>query len=338
MKKLFFLFLMVITTSSLLAQAPNAFKYQAVLRGPEGQAKVNQEVTLDIGILQGSPMGTLVYSETHKESTNLIGLVNVEIGMGTSNDNFNSIDWKKGPYFLKILVDGTEFGTSQLLSVPYALYADQAGNTFSGNYNDLSNTPTETDPVYSASEASGILNSGSGEVITVAERNKLNDAITINGAVQQGNLLSFDNNNWVAKDLVTGNTGLNSPVNNLQPYQAISFIIALQGIYPSRSGIEPFIGEIAMFGGNFAPRGWAYCNGQLLAISNNDALFSLLGTIYGGDGRTTFALPDLRGRVPMHWGNGPGLSDYRIGQKSGSETTTLNVLQLPAHNHTVKGN
>jgi len=265
-------------------------------------------------------------------------LVNVEIGMGTSNDNFNSIDWKKGPYFLKILVDGTEFGTSQLLSVPYALYADQAGNTFSGNYNDLSNTPTETDPVYSASEASGILNSGSGEVITVAERNKLNDAITINGAVQQGNLLSFDNNNWVAKDLVTGNTGLNSPVNNLQPYQAISFIIALQGIYPSRSGIEPFIGEIAMFGGNFAPRGWAYCNGQLLAISNNDALFSLLGTIYGGDGRTTFALPDLRGRVPMHWGNGPGLSDYRIGQKSGSETTTLNVLQLPAHNHTVKGN
>ena len=96
---------------------------------------------------------------------------------------------------------------------------------------------------------------------------------------------------------------------------------------------EPFIGEIKMFGGNFAPRGWAFCNGQLLAISSNTALFSILGTIYGGDGRTSFGLPDLRGRVAMHAGNGPGLTPRPLGQKSGQEQVTLNTLQIPSHNH-----
>ena len=98
---------------------------------------------------------------------------------------------------------------------------------------------------------------------------------------------------------------------------------------------EPFLGEIKMFGGNFAPRGWALCDGELQNISQNQALFSLLGTTYGGDGRTTFALPDLRGRVAIHPGNGPGLSSYRLGQKGGSETETLTVAQMPAHTHTV---
>jgi microcystin-dependent protein len=99
---------------------------------------------------------------------------------------------------------------------------------------------------------------------------------------------------------------------------------------------DPFIGEIIMFGGNFAPRGWALCNGTLLPISSNSALFSILGTTYGGDGRTTFGLPDLRGRYAMHPGNGPGLSQRRLGEKSGSESTTLNTNQLPAHTHTGK--
>lgn len=98
---------------------------------------------------------------------------------------------------------------------------------------------------------------------------------------------------------------------------------------------EPFIGEIRAFGFNFAPRGWAQCNGQLLPIAQNSALFSLLGTIYGGDGRSTFALPDLRGRVAMHEGHGPGLSDRRIGSKIGAESTTINVNNLPPHNHAV---
>ncbi|OEK09718.1 phage tail protein [Flavivirga aquatica] len=90
-----------------------------------------------------------------------------------------------------------------------------------------------------------------------------------------------------------------------------------------------------MFGGNFAPRGWAFCDGQLLPISQYSALFSLLGTTYGGDGRTTFALPDLRGRVAIHPGNGPGLSSYRQGQKGGAETNTLTVNQMPSHRHSV---
>ncbi|MEI2385953.1 tail fiber protein [Breoghania sp. JC706] len=97
---------------------------------------------------------------------------------------------------------------------------------------------------------------------------------------------------------------------------------------------EPFVGEIRMFAGNFAPRGWAFCDGQLLAISQNDALFSLFGTIYGGDGRTTFGLPDLRGRIPLHQGHGPGLSERRLGSKGGGENETLTVNQMPSHTHT----
>jgi microcystin-dependent protein len=96
---------------------------------------------------------------------------------------------------------------------------------------------------------------------------------------------------------------------------------------------EPFVGEVRMFAGNFAPRGWAFCDGQLLAVSQNDALFSLLGTIYGGDGRTTFGLPDLRGRIPIHAGHGPGLSERRLGSKAGAEKVTLTVNQLPSHTH-----
>lgn len=101
--------------------------------------------------------------------------------------------------------------------------------------------------------------------------------------------------------------------------------------------MDPFIGQILMFAGNFAPRGWAFCDGQLLAIAENTALFSILGTTYGGDGRTTFGLPDLRGRVPMHPGNGPGLSSRRLGEKGGVEEVTLTTLQMPSHTHTGTG-
>ncbi len=91
-----------------------------------------------------------------------------------------------------------------------------------------------------------------------------------------------------------------------------------------------------MFGGNFAPRGWALCDGALLAINQNTALFSILGTTYGGDGRTSFALPDLRGRLAMHPGTGPGLSTRSLGQRGGSETNFLTANQLPAHSHGIR--
>lgn len=96
---------------------------------------------------------------------------------------------------------------------------------------------------------------------------------------------------------------------------------------------EPFIAEIRIFAGNFAPRGWAFCEGQLLPIAQNTALFSLIGTTYGGDGRTTCALPDLQGRAPMHPGRAPGLSAWRLGQKAGAETDTLQPNEMPHHSH-----
>ncbi|MBS1799731.1 MAG: phage tail protein [Acidobacteria bacterium] len=98
---------------------------------------------------------------------------------------------------------------------------------------------------------------------------------------------------------------------------------------------EPFLGEIRMVGWNFAANGWALCNGQLLPINQNQALFSLLGTMYGGDGIRTFALPNLQGRVPIHQGNGAGLTPYTIGEAAGTETVTLLSTQMPSHNHLV---
>ncbi len=101
--------------------------------------------------------------------------------------------------------------------------------------------------------------------------------------------------------------------------------------------MEPFIGQIQLFGFGWAPQGWATCDGQLLSISSNTALFSLLGTTYGGDGRTTFALPDLRGRVPLHQGQGPGLTSYVLGEVLGQESVALTTQQMPSHTHGIQG-
>ena len=101
---------------------------------------------------------------------------------------------------------------------------------------------------------------------------------------------------------------------------------------------ESFIAEIRIFAGNFAPRGWAFCNGQLLQIAQNTALFSLVGTTYGGDGRTTFGLPNLEGRTAMHPGNGPGLTNRRLGETAGVETETLIENQMASHTHSLRAN
>lgn len=98
---------------------------------------------------------------------------------------------------------------------------------------------------------------------------------------------------------------------------------------------EPFIAEIRMFGGNFAPRNWAFCDGQILPISQNTALFSIVGTFYGGDGESTLGLPNLQGRAPMHAGNRPGLTPRSLGANGGTEAVTLNLSQMPSHNHSL---
>jgi microcystin-dependent protein len=125
----------------------------------------------------------------------------------------------------------------------------------------------------------------------------------------------------------------------MQPYVTLNCIIAVSGNFPSNSGGGPtdsaFLGEVKWFAGNFAPAGWAFCDGQLLQVSANLALFSILGTTYGGDGRTTFGLPDARGRAIIHEGNGPGLSNRSLGQTGGQETVTLSGGQMPSHNHAI---
>jgi microcystin-dependent protein len=136
-------------------------------------------------------------------------------------------------------------------------------------------------------------------------------------------------------------TGGSQPHNNMQPYLTLNFAIAMQGIFPSRNkdvpekGSEPFVGEVAIMAFNFAPTGYALCQGQTVLISQNTALFALLGTNYGGDGKTNFLLPDLMGRVALHRGQGTGLSNYSIGEKGGEEYVTLTLNELPAHNHTL---
>jgi microcystin-dependent protein len=151
--------------------------------------------------------------------------------------------------------------------------------------------------------------SGASPISIVSNVIKLNSGTTV------GQLITWDGVNWV-------NTNPKPAINqtNMQPYLVLNYCIALQGIFPSRNGIDPFIGEIGLYGFDFAPRGWALCNGQLLPIAQNQALFSLIGTIYGGNGQTTFGLPDLRGRVPIHFGLGTGLTERFQGQSNGVES------------------
>jgi microcystin-dependent protein len=148
-------------------------------------------------------------------------------------------------------------------------------------------------------------------------------------------LLTFDGTNWIAKNLVLGNTGGSQPVSIAKPYVAMNYCIAYAGNYPARSGNDQFLGEVELVGFAFPPKYFYACNGQLLAISANSALFSLLGTYYGGNGATTFALPDLRGRDAINQGQGNGLTPHFIGESGGSENTTLTVPQIPIHSHPV---
>jgi len=159
--------------------------------------------------------------------------------------------------------------------------------------------------------------------------NDISYMIGLNPGTNPWDLMTWDGNNWISRPLQFGTKW--ESMDNMQPSLGINYIIALVGLYPSRNGDMPFIGEIIMFAGNFAPRGWAFCSGQLLPISSNTALFSLLGTTYGGDGETTFALPDLRGRVPVgSEGNsaGPGLTPRPLGYKFGTETTGFHDQEI----------
>jgi microcystin-dependent protein len=409
MRKIYSILVTILVSAGLFAQAPQKMSYQAVIRNSNNQLVTNHAVGMKVTILQGSASGTPVYTETQAPTTNANGLVSIEIGGGPA---FSTIDWTTGPYFIMTETDpsgGTSYsisGTSQLMSVPYALYSKTSGSSLpgpkgdkgdqgiqgltgakgdqgdpgvafddsqilanktwtsskinaalstkvnisslatvatSGAYSDITGKPTTlagygiTDAISTSHPANGITSINISNWNTAAGwgNHATQGYIKNSSPTVAGNLMTFDGTNWVSKNMVIGVTGNGQPVSIIQPYLTLNYCIALQGIFPSRNSADPFLGEIELYGFNFEPRGYAYCNGQIMSIAQNTALFALLGTTYGGNGQTTFALPDLRGRVAIHQGQGPGLSDYQIGQEAGSETITLTIGNIPAHSHTV---
>jgi microcystin-dependent protein len=154
--------------------------------------------------------------------------------------------------------------------------------------------------------------------LTVSSTNQ----VSLNAGTQSGDLITWDGNNWV--NMQPAVQHFSFTIDNRQPYLVLNYCIALQGIFPARNdGQTPFVSEIDLFPFNFAPRGFAQCNGQLMPISQNTALFSLIGTQFGGNGTSNFALPNLQSRVPVGQGQGPGLSSYFIGETGGVESNTI---------------
>lgn len=147
------------------------------------------------------------------------------------------------------------------------------------------------------------------------------NTVSLNPGTASGDLITWDGTNWVNKQPAP--LQFSHTVDNRQPFLALNYCMSLFGIFPSQNDASgQFIGEIDIVGFNFAPVNWAFCDGQLLAIADDAALFNLIGTTYGGDGQTTFAVPDLRGRVAIHQGSN-GISNYIIGQSSGTEQKTF---------------
>ena len=144
--------------------------------------------------------------------------------------------------------------------------------------------------------------------------------IALNPGTAVGDLITWDGTNWINMQPAVQHFSL--AVDNRQPFLTLNYCIALTGVFPSRSSDNPFLSEIELYAFNFAPKGFAVCNGQLLSIAQNTALFSLMGTTYGGNGTSTFQLPNLQGRVPMHAGSN-GTSNYVLGQIGGVESNTI---------------
>jgi microcystin-dependent protein len=161
--------------------------------------------------------------------------------------------------------------------------------------------------------------------VTVAASSPLSvsstNIISINPGTAKGDLITWDGNNWI--NMQPAVEHFTSTADNRQPYLTVNYCIALQGVFPSRNSSEPFLTEIEIYSFAFVPRGFAFCNGQLLPINQNQAVFALIGNFYGGDGISNFALPNLQGRVAVHNGNGAGLSGYVLGAKGGTDINTI---------------
>ncbi len=244
-------------------------------------------------------------------------------GGGSSADVIGAIDMFAGNF----APGGTEFTDGQLLSIASnsALFSI-VGTTYGGDGRTNFGLPDLRGRTANhEGQGPGLTNRQLGQKGGVEE-------VAVNENQMPGH-----NHTLPPSSDTTGDTGGGNSHPNMQPNLSLNYLIALEGVYPSPSGgvggIDPYLGQVELFAGNFAPGGWAFADGQLLSIASNTALFSILGTTYGGDGRTTFALPDLRGRSIVGAGSGPGLRSWGLGETFGSEYTTLNIMELASHNH-----
>ncbi|MBS4000897.1 MAG: tail fiber protein [Desulfobulbaceae bacterium] len=353
MKKFTFIVLFLLCNFFAFSQ-PTTITYQGKLLDNSNKPINESAVAFTFAIFDAETGGNKIWPPNNAASTKSIDIVNglysVILGTGSGNDEsiepsiFNGIT----PY-LEVGVNSTTLPRTSITSVPFSLLSNNLtangwaspsaiGSTTpnSGTFTELTVGTTNSYAFPSEDGADGqvLVTDGTGNLSWETPASGGSGIPVPSGAVAN-DLLSFDGTNWIARNIVIQNTGSGQSVNNMQPYLAVYYSIALYGIFPSRNNTEPFIGAISIHGFNFAPRNWAFCEGQLLSIAQNTALFSLLGTTYGGNGQTTFALPDLRGRVPIGPGQGPGLTNRSWGEVGGTETITITVGQLPAHSHTV---
>jgi len=331
--------------ATIASAVPQSFPWQGALRDGSGKPLASASVTLRFEIKQAD---TVVYRETQSAKTGPNGLVHAEIGHGVATKGaFADVAWTLGTQRMAVAFDpagGDAFqglGESPLLSVPFALVAGSSESGGTKGREIVSASLEGRSLVLHYSDDTKQSAGAVRDTVPAGMLERVVDTLRLKtSGVGEGQVLRLRKGQWVADSvqtaaLSTGIAGGSQPFSVRDPYLGMNYIIALQGIFPSRAGYEPFVAEVTLFGGNFAPKGYAFCDGSIMAISQNTALFSLLGTTFGGDGRTTFALPDLRGRVPVQQGNGPGLSPVDLGETGGTETQTLLQSQLPFHVHAI---
>ena len=334
--------------ATLAGAVPQSFPWQGALRTDLGKPLASTTVTLRFQVKQAD---TIAYSETHEATTGPTGIVHANIGKGKATKGaFGDVAWTLGTQSLAVAFDpagGQDFqdlGESPLQSVPFALVSGSSETGGTNGREIVSASIEGRSLVLRYSDATTETVGAVRDTVPAGALERVGDTLRLKTlGASEGQVLTLRNGQWVADSiqtsaLATGAVGGNQPLSVRNPYLGMNYIIATQGIFPARDGAEPFIAEITLFGGNFAPRGYAFCNGALLSIAQNTALFSLLGTTYGGDGRTTFALPDLRGRVPVQQGQAPGLSNVFLGETGGVEQQNILLNNLPSHSHPIPGN
>lgn len=334
--------------ATLAGAVPQSFPWQGALRTEAGKPLASTTVTLRFQIKQAD---TVAYSETHGATTGPTGLVHASIGKGTpTKGSFSDVAWTLGTQSLAVAFDpagGQDFkdlGESPLQSVPFALVAgtSETGGTKGREIVSASIEGRSLVLKYSDDKKDDV--GAVRDTIPPGMLERVGDTLRLKTAgVPEGFVLRLRKGQWVADSirtaaLATGPVGGNQPLSIRNPYLGMNYIIATQGIFPSQNGADPFLAEITLFAGTFAPRGYALCNGAILSIAQNSALFALLGITYGGNGQSTFALPDLRGRVPVQQGQGPGLSRVDIGEVGGVESTSILISNLPSHSHSIPSN